>query len=181
MSELEKYLFPSGTIPEIYKSTPIEKLVRYHNEKLPFDLYDKAEIIIATCMDNRVNIRIPEKFAYVIRNGGACIKYSNFHISYAIAAGKIKYFCLIGHTDCGMVKLKERKQIYINGIIENAGWNYKDAEDFFERNISIFEIDNEVVSVSNEVKRLRKEFPLLTVCPMLYRVEDNLLYFIKEN
>ena len=44
----------------------------------------------------------------------------------------------------------------------------------------MFEIGNEIDFVLSEVKRLRSDYPGVQVAPMLYRVEDNLLYLIRE-
>lgn len=180
MSEFHYSLISGREIPEAYRNTPIEELILYHNEKRPVDIPSEVKLVIATCMDNRVNIRCPAKFAYFIRNGGTSLIYSDFHISYAIAVAKIKYVCVIGHTDCGMSNLKERREVYVKGMQEIAGWKRYEAEDFFDSNISTFEIGDEVFSVLKDVRRLREKFPAVTIVPMIYNVEDNLLYFIKE-
>ena len=45
----------------------------------------------------------------------------------------------------------------------------------------MFEIGNEVDFILSEVKRLRLRYPKIVIAPLLYRVEDNRLYLIKEN
>ena len=44
----------------------------------------------------------------------------------------------------------------------------------------MFEIGNEIDFVLSEVKRLRLRYPEVLIAPLLYKVEDNLLYLIKE-
>ncbi len=44
----------------------------------------------------------------------------------------------------------------------------------------MFEIGNEIDFVLSEAKRLRLRYPKVRVAPLLYRVEDNLLYQLKE-
>ena len=45
----------------------------------------------------------------------------------------------------------------------------------------MFEIGNEIDFVLSEVKRLRLKYPQIIIAPLLYKVEDNLLYFMREN
>ena len=45
----------------------------------------------------------------------------------------------------------------------------------------MFEIGNEIDFLLSESKRLRSRYPKITVVPMYYKIEDNLLYLIREN
>ncbi len=66
--------------------------------------------------------------------------------------GGVHALALIGHTQCGMVDLVARKEQFVAGLVENAGWTREAAEEHFHN-----------------------------YAPMLYRVEDNRLYFIRED
>lgn len=132
-------------------------------------------------MDNRKHLRIPGNFAYIIRAGGANLRYSEFQVSYAIAVGGVKSIALIGHTQCGMVNLISKKTAFIQGLVNNASWESESAEDHFNHYAPIFEIGNEVDFVLSEARRLRLRYPGIQVAPLLYRVEDNLLYLIHED
>ena len=70
-----------------YQNTPIGLLLEYHNLHRPIDDFLQACLLIGMCMDNRKRLRIPENFAYIIRSGGANLKFSEFKVSYAVAAG----------------------------------------------------------------------------------------------
>ncbi len=164
-----------------YLDTPIGKLLEYHNLRLEFDKFDKAQLLIGMCMDNRKQLRIPENFAYIIRTGGANLRYSEFKVSYAIAIGKVKYIALIGHNNCGMVNLFSKKDAFINGLIENAGWSKEWAEEHFMHFAPLFEIGNEIDFLLSEAKRLRLRYPKVMVAPLLYKIEDNNIYLIKED
>lgn len=132
-------------------------------------------------MDNRKHLHIPDNFAYIIRTGGANLRYSEFKVSYAIAVGGVGYIALIGHTQCGMVNLIARKEKFVQGLVETAGWEPESAEEHFHHYAPMFEIGNEIDFILSEVKRLRLRYPKIVVAPLLYRVEDNLLYCIEEN
>lgn len=163
-----------------YRNTPVETLLKYHNLKMPFEKHDKAEMLIGMCMDNRKQLNIPNNFAYIIRSGGGNLRYSEFKVSYAIAIGKVKTIVLIGHDDCGMVNLECKKDKFIKGLVENAGWNEKQAKEHFDKFASMFEIKDEVSFLLEETKRLRKVYPNVLIVPMFYKVSNNLLYLVQE-
>lgn len=104
-----------------YRDTPIGRLLEYHNLNKPLEPYKKAQLFIGMCMDNRKHLHIPDNFAFVIRAGGANLRYSEFKISYAIAVGDVHHIALISHNNCGMVNLVARKEQFIAGLVENAG------------------------------------------------------------
>ena len=54
-------------------------------------------------------------------------------------------------------------------------------EEHFLHFAPMFEINNEIDFILSEVKRLRNRYPKIQIAPMLYLVEDNKLYFIKED
>ncbi len=179
MNRLHSIATTADIVPE-YKETPIGLLLEYHNLHRPCDVYQKAQLLIGMCMDNRKHLRIPDNFSYIIRAGGANLRYSEFKVSYAIAVGGVKFIALIGHDDCGMVNLIAKKEAFIQGLVEHAGWDEEWAEEHFMHFAPMFEIGNEVDFVLSEAKRLRLRYPKIVVAPMLYRVEDNLLCLIKE-
>lgn len=170
---------PDDILPE-YRSTPIGLLIEYQNLNRPFDSYDRAQLLIGMCMDNRKHLRIPENFAYIIRSGGANLRYSEFKVSYAIGVGKVAHIALIGHNNCGMVNLISRKSEFIDGLVNSAGWERDRAEEHFFHYAPMFEIGSETDFILSETKRLRLRYPKIQIAPLFYLVEDNRLYFIKE-
>ena len=168
-------------IPSHYRGTPIGLLLEYHNLDRPFQSYSDAHLLIGMCMDNRKHLRIPDNFAFILRAGGANLRYSEFKVSYAIAVGNVHCIALIGHTQCGMVDLISRKEQFVRGLVETAGWQAQAAEEHFHHYAPMFEIGNEIDFVLSEVKRLRLRYPMIVVAPLLYRVENNRLCVIQEN
>ncbi len=145
-----------------------------------YDTYTDAQLLIGMCMDHRKHLRIPDNFAYIIRAGGANLRYSEFKVSYAIAVGGVQHIALIGHTNCGMVNLMARRAAFIDGLVNRSGWQRDFAEQHFDHFAPMFEIGNEIDFVLSESKRLRQRYPGVRVEPLLYRVEDNRLYAIAE-
>lgn len=132
-------------------------------------------------MDNRKHLHIPDNFAFILRAGGANLRYSEFKVSYAIAVGNVRCIALIGHNRCGMVNLISRKEQFIRGLTESAGWQAQAAEEHFDHFAPMFEIGDEIDFILSEVKRLRLRYPKILVAPLLYQIEDNRLYLISEN
>ena len=163
-----------------YKDTPIGRLLEYHNLNEKNEDIINAELLIGTCMDNRVQLNIPKNFAYVIRTGGSNLHNSSFYVSYALAVGGVSSIAIIVHSDCGMVNLGGRKEKIVNGIVRATGWKKIYAEDYFKSYVPVCEIVNEVNFAMSEVKRLRETYPNILIAPLLYNVEDDLLYLIDE-
>ncbi len=164
-----------------YRGTPIGLLLEYHNMGRKLAPYTSAQLLIGMCMDNRKHLRIPDNFAFIIRSGGANLRHSEFKVSYAIAVGGANAIALIGHNQCGMVNLEARRELFIQGLVENAGWERERAEEHFMLFAPTFEIENEVDFVVSEARRLRAYYPKVKVAPLIYQVEDGQLYLVNEN
>ncbi|HLF36096.1 MAG TPA: carbonic anhydrase [Cyclobacteriaceae bacterium] len=179
MNRLINISSPEDILPE-YRQTPIGLLLEYHNLDRNPDPYTRARLIIGMCMDNRKHLHIPDNFAFIIRTGGANLRYSEFKVSYAIAIGSVRHIALIGHNHCGMVNLISRKKEFIQGLVDTAGWEREWAEQHFDHFAPMFEIGNEVDFIMSETKRLRLRYPKIQIAPFMYLVEDNRLYLVNE-
>jgi len=171
---------PEDILPQ-YRKTPIGLLLEFHNLNRPHETFDKAQLLVGMCMDNRKHLHIPDNFAFIIRAGGANLRYSEFKVSYAIAVGQVSNIVLIGHNNCGMVNLISRKNEFIKGLVTTAGWDEARAEEHFMHFAPMFEISNEIEFILSETKRLRLRYPGIMIAPLFYRVDDNKLYLIEES
>lgn len=179
MNRLIKVTEGNDIFPE-YRNTPVGHLLEYHNLGRKYDEYETAELLIGMCMDNRKYLHIPENFAYILRSGGGNLRYSEFKVSYAVAIGGVKAIALLAHNHCGMVGLMERREQFVEGLVERAGWEREWAQEHFRNFAPMFEIGNETDFVISEAARLRQRYPKILVVPLYYRLEDNQLYLIKE-
>src|SRR4051812_16307375 len=159
-----------------YRGTPVGRLLQYHNLGCRPDQVVRPELLIGMCMDSRKHLRIPNDFAFVLRTAGANMRDNEFRISYAIAVGGVHTIALIAHTDCGMARLDQRRDQFIEGMVANAGWDRARAERHFAESAPKFGIRDEVDFVVHEAGRLRGIYPRIQVAPLLYRVDDDLLY-----
>jgi len=159
-----------------YRDTPVGLLLEYHNLGRALGAPPAPQLLIGMCMDSRKSLRIPHDFAFVLRTAGANMRDNEFRISYAIAVGGVQAIALIAHTDCGMARLDERREQFIDGMVRNAGWDRARAVKHFEESAPKFGIRDEVDFVMKEADRLCAIYPRVLVAPLLYRVEDDLLY-----
>ncbi|HEV7703725.1 MAG TPA: carbonic anhydrase [Gemmatimonadaceae bacterium] len=166
-------------LPE-YRGTPVELLLEYHNLGRAMGSTPAPQMLIGMCMDSRKSLRIPNDFAFVLRTAGANMRDNEFRISYAISVGGVRTIVLIAHTDCGMAKLDENRERFIQGLMDAAGWDESRAVKHFEVSAPKFGIRDEVDFVLKEAARLRSIYPRIAIVPLLYRVEDDLLYQLKE-
>ena len=165
-------------LPE-YRGTPVELLLEYHNLGRSAAASPVPQLLIGMCMDSRKSLRIPNDFAFVLRTAGANMRDNEFRISYAIAVGGVRTIVLIAHTDCGMARLGERRDQFIQGLIDAAGWDEARAIKHFEDCAPKFGFRDEVEFVLGEADRLRSIYPRISIVPLLYRVEDDLLYQLR--
>src|SRR4249919_3495727 len=175
MAQILPVNFRDDILPE-YQGTPVGLLLEYHNLGRAVGSTSAPQLLIGMCMDSRKSLRIPNDFAFVLRTAGANMRDNEFRISYAIAVGGVRTIVLIAHTDCGMARLGERREQFIDGLVEAAGWNKAQAVKHFEDSAPKFGFRDEVEFVLREADRLRAIYPRITIVPLLYRVEDDLLY-----
>jgi carbonic anhydrase len=175
MAQIIPVNYRDDILPE-YRRTPVGLLLEYHNLGRAIGSSPAPQVLIGMCMDSRKSLRIPNDFAFVLRTAGANMRDNEFRISYAIAVGGVRTIVLIAHTDCGMARLGQRRDDFIRGLMDAAGWDEARAVRHFEESAPKFGIRDEVDFVLHEAGRLRAIYPRITVVPLLYRVEDDLLY-----
>jgi len=179
MTQILPVNYRSDILPE-YQGTPVGLLLEYHNLDRALGSGPGRQLLIGMCMDSRKALRIPPDFAYVLRTAGANMVDNEFRISFAIAIGGVTTIVLIAHTDCGMARVAGLHDAFVRGLVERAGWDQTRAEQHFAISVPKFSIDDEVAFVMREAARLRAMYPKVTVVPLLYRVEDDLLYQLKD-
>lgn len=168
-------------IPLEHRASPIGRLLEYHNLGRDLEAVEKAEILLGMCMDNRKVLRTPDNFAFVLRTTGANLRHNEFRVAYAIGVGGVRHIALIAHTNCGMVGLSHRMNAFVRGMVDAAGWDETQAKEYFFQYAPFFEIEDEIEFVRLEAQRLRKRYPKVGITPLLYKLEDNRLYLVRES
>jgi carbonic anhydrase len=180
MAQIIPVNYRDDILPE-YHGTPVGLLLEYHNLGRAMGSTSAPQLLIGMCMDSRKSLRIPNDFAFVLRTAGANMRDNEFRISYAIAVGGVRTIVLIAHTDCAMARLDQQRDQFIRGLIDAAGWDEARAVSHFERSVPRFGIHDEVEFVVSEAERLRAIYPRIAIAPLLYRVEDDLLYQLRPD
>jgi carbonic anhydrase len=180
MAQIIPVNYRDDILPE-YQGTPAGLLLECHNLGRAIGSVPAPQLLIGMCMDSRKALRIPNDFAFVLRTAGANMRDNEFRISYAIAVGGVRTIVLIAHTDCGMARLSQRRDQFIHGLMDAAGWDERRAVRHFEEAAPKFGIRDEVEFVLREADRLRTIYPRITVVPLLYKVEDDLLYQLRAD
>jgi carbonic anhydrase len=180
MHQIIPVSYRDDIFPE-YRDTPVGLLLEYHNLGRAIASGSAPQLLIGMCMDSRKSLRIPNDFAFVLRTAGANMRDNEFRISYAIAVGGVRTIVLLAHTDCGMARLGQSREQFIQGLMDAAGWEKERAIRHFEDSAPKFGIRNEVDFVLREAERLRNIYPRIAIVPLLYRVEDDLLYQLRAN
>ena len=178
MADIIPVNYRTDILPE-YRDSPVGLLLEYHNLERAAGSTRKRRLLIGMCMDARNTLRMPRGFAFVLRTAGANMRDNEFRISYAIAVGGVRSIVLIAHTDCGMKAVASMHDQFVDGMVEHAGWTVDQAEDLYSEGLPKFGISDEIDFVIQEADRLRALYPKIEVAPLLYRVEDNLLYQVR--
>ena len=163
-----------------WRETPIGDLLRYHNLGVRLRSYERAELLVAMCMDNRKSLRLPDNFAYILRAGAGNLRRMQFKFSFAIAIGGVTAIAIIGHSDCGMNRLSERRSPFIAGLVQHGGWEAAAAERHFDEHVGEFQIADTIAFAEDEAARLRLVYPKITVAPLFFTIEDSRLHQLES-
>lgn len=173
-------IFKQENIPAFLHGTPIEELIRCQNfGEVEQVSQSTPNLIIGMCMDYRKQLVLPKNCAYVLREAGANMMDSEFSIGLAVSTG-IKNMALITHNNCVMSRPHERREAFIRSLIEEHGWDGEQACDFFDSHASSREINDAIDFAIREADRIHLMFRSLNVVPMVYIVDDDRLYLIRE-
>lgn len=165
-------------IPDLWKGTPIEQFILAQNFDIPIANYDGTpHLLIVSCIEFRYSLPVPRMYAYMIRRAGGRIVGSEFSLSYCLSRG-VRHLILIGHNDCGMTKVPEHAPAMVAALVEQ-GWSRVRAEEFVERHAWRYRVKDELDSIEQEYRRLRRLFKKITVAPLFISLSDTKLYVPK--
>ena len=148
-------------------------------EKIP-----KYPVLILTCMDPRIDIhkifQLNLGDVFVFRNAGNMYSLDVLRsILLTIFKYKIKYLMILGHLDCGMLKinLTELRKKLPSKFLLSISKNYTDLlprlRDFFKP------ILDEIQNIKEQIKTLGKIkdfYPEIEITGMLYDIKTGLVF-----
>jgi carbonic anhydrase len=140
---------------------------------------EDPDLVIGMCIDYRKSLSLPQNCAYVIRRTGANMAGSEFSLALALSTG-IEYMALIAHNHCVMSDPHVKRGAFVSALTGKHGWSDDQALSFFDEHASSREIDDAIDFSIKEARRLSNLFRGLKVVPMLFMLEDNLVYLVKD-
>ncbi len=164
-------------LPAAWRGTPIESLIMAQNLGWPLPSGTGPQLLIVTCIEFRYTPQLPRMYAYIIRRASGRLLGSEFTVGYVISRG-VKHLVLVGHNDCGMVKVSEHGPEVIDALA-NQGWKRDLAEQFVQHFSARHKISDELAALETEYNRLLRLFPKLTIAPLFVNLYDSKLYLPK--
>ncbi|TFG81303.1 MAG: carbonic anhydrase [Chromatiales bacterium] len=153
----------------VYHGTPIGELLGYQNMGAAARKYARPKLLIATCLEQQVALRIPAGFAISLHTAAASLKRDPFKVSWAIGVAGVSAIAIIGHDDCGLTDLHSHREQFVARMIEAAGWERPAAEQHFDHWSDLFEISSPIDFVAAEGARLQSRYPKILVAPLLFQ------------
>lgn len=167
-------------IPSILQDTPVSALLKSQNffqvDETPSDF---ADLIIGMCIDYRKQLHLPKNCAYVIRSAGANMKDAEFSVALGVSSG-IEYMALITHNKCLMSDPFSRREAVLETLSKDCAWSQESASVYFDEQATDRGISDPIEFALSEAQRIHELYPKLKVVPILYCVDDDKLYLIKE-
>lgn len=142
----------------------INVLLDSHNKQADIAPFEVPQLAIVTCMDYRINLRLPGNFAFVLRTGGANTLPIEPYLAFSVARTGIHGVAIIGHTDCAM----QHPNPY---VVEELPASEEVKRDYRSQIASLAILDAPDYT-RREARRLALRLGL-PVIPLLYHVEDH--------
>jgi hypothetical protein len=172
-TRLKKIKEPSE-IPTRWAGTPIGELILAQSFDHPIEGNETARLFICTCIDFRLQPKVPPYYAYVSRIAGGKVSGSEFALAYAITRG-VEHAVLIAHNDCGMTKVSTYAPAVTNALVAQ-GWPRDRAEEYVIQQGARYSIGDEIDALQLEFTRIQRLFPKLEVAPLFISLANNLIY-----
>jgi hypothetical protein len=164
-----------------YRGTPIAAWLRYHNLGEGPHCYDSPQLLIVTCTDYFIHLHVPKRFAYVLRLAGFNQNHREFDLSRALAFAGMRYVCVVGHTDCAMEALKDKRKDFASGLERIGSWSKVKAAEQFDLCVPAFHILHVVDFTLFLAGLLERKFPEILVAPIICDVKYSSLYQIAKS
>jgi len=164
-------------IPLELRDSPIEALIMRLNFGWPVMQSNSPQLLISTCIEFRFSLPMPRMNSYVIRRASGRLVGSEFTIGYCMAQG-VNHVAMIGHNDCGMTRAFQHAPRLVDSYV-NQGWSRKSAQEFVDKNLQRYHMQDELEALQTEYIRLKALFKKLVIAPLFVSLYDSRLYLPK--
>ena len=163
-----------------YLNTAVGEFLCHHNLGQAIRSVSQARLLVATCIDPRIVLRIPKGYAYVLRTAGPNLRALEFQFAFALSQG-VEEIALLYHDDCAMVELNAMRKTFVQGL-SHFGWTESNAAEYFDTFAPNFNVDRggEAAFIQTQASSLRRRFQGVLVAPLSYRVSDGQILQLED-
>jgi carbonic anhydrase len=166
-------------VPAEWRETPVGEFIAYQNLARPHVRPERATLLIGTCMDGRIVLKVPRGFAFILRTAGAIMAPVEANLSYVLATRDVRYVAVVGHTDCYAVGLDRRRDEVVAGLVR-AGWDRARAIRHADEEVIPRGIDDPVASALREARRVADDFHGVQAAALLYDSDAGTVSLLRE-
>jgi len=161
-----------------YRATPVETLLVSHALAREVAPPAAAQMVVVTCVDPRIDLLLPEGFAFVVRTGGATVGPVLFNVAFALTVPGVEVVAVIGHSDCRMVGVHDRREEFLAGLAGISSLDASAGERLFEAGAASFGSRDAVDHVLAQSATIRRSLDRVLVAPLFLEVETGDLFQI---
>lgn len=166
-------------VPAEWRETPVGDFLAYQNLGRPHVRHDKAVLLIGTCMDGRIALRVPPGFAFILRTAGANLAAVQGNVSYVLGSQAIRFVAVVGHTGCWAVGLEGKRAEIVEGLVSSAGWERHEAVRHVESEVVPHGIDEPAAFAVREAQRIEAAYPRVRAAAMLYDTAEGTVSLLR--
>jgi len=173
-------VFTADDVLEPYRGTPVEALILAQNLGQHFEAPGTIDFAVATCIDPRVRLALPEGCAYLVRSAGVNVKNEgSFLFGYMSLMMGIRHIALIAHEDCAMTRLKGTRSEFVTRLAEKSGADADSVGSFFDSHSEYWHVDDEIETVRRHAAEIQARVgDEVVVAPLYYSLDNRLAQVI---
>jgi len=164
-----------------YRDTPIGHLLLAQNLERPFPDVREPVLLVATCIDPRVRLRLPRGAAFEMRSAGVNLEGgAAFQIDFVLSVVRVGHVALISHDDCAMTRLASQREAFVEGMAARSDQGESDAAALFDEHVRTWHREDAIGAVVEHARALRRRFPGATIAPLHCTVGDGRLHQVVD-
>lgn len=162
-----------------YRGTPIESLLLAQNLGVEFEFSGEPQLVVATCIDPRIDLRLPPGSAFIIRTAGVNLKdEALFQFGFLTSVMGLRHVALIAHEDCAMTRLHDKRQTFVDRLVERTGCDARSAELYFDDHVDFWNVPDAITVVRDHAENIRRGGGVV-VAPLFYSLREGRLLQIE--
>lgn len=168
-------------LPREWANSPCGDLVKYHNfhQEDDRDYTGRANLVIWRLFEFRPKWNLPAGFAFDLTTAGPDYRGEYFPLLYAAATHEVRAIAVVAHSNSSL-HFMEGRGSHIITQLSNMGMTDSAARKWFEGHAVQQRVESPIMWALAEAARVRDRLPSATVVPMLYAIEGDRLFGLKD-